>query len=367
MKQNYLFILAFVLSTSSINAQFFQSGNITDNNNKTTEGRVLIDNSNSNVQIKKEGKKQTYNFKNISSATYSGRLYSKIDFENKSFLAHQLIIGKATLLELTNSDYLIIKESGSGKTFNLKKDKTQIPGILAVLFNDCNSIRDAIYKSDEINERILKDIVSDYNNCDYSEFNPTENEISEANTHNTDVFRFYIGFQTNFTSTSVNSFSSVNTTGYGLGLGLSASPGFTGSLQGNLYFDFDVSLIFTGDNVYNNGATPLNYKVNAYRFSLGLEYLFNKKGTLQPFLGIGYGYSSDFYEGKNGAITFKTNNQSYFFLPKVGVLYKLNNSNHIGLTVSYLDYNNYLGYGNYDPIQLYVESSFISVGLNYYF
>jgi len=367
MKQINLLILALILTTSTINAQFFQPGNITDNNNNTTEGRVLIDNSEKKVFIKIDRKTQSYSFINILTVTSNNRLYSKIEFENDNVLGYQLVSGKASLYHLSQEDYLIKKETGEGRIFNLETDKAQIPGILGLLFNDCNEIRDAIQISDAINERILIDIVSDYNNCNYSEYTPTENEMKNANAHNADVVRFYGGFQTNFTSTSVNGFSSVNTTGYGIGFGLSASPTFTGKMQGNLYFDFDVSLIFTGDNVYNNGLTPLNYKVNSYRFSLGVEYIFNKKGTLQPFLGIGYGYSSDLYEGRKGAITFKTNNQSYFYLPKVGVLYKLNNDNHIGLTVGYLEYTNNLGYGNPDPIQLYIESSFISVGLNYHF
>jgi len=375
MKNIHYILIVFICTTTTINAQFFQNGSITDNNNVITEGRVLIDNSDKKVIIKIAGKTQTNNFNSISSVTVNSRVYSKIEFENELFLGYELVSGKASLYHLTQEYYLIIKETGEGKGFNLEENKAQIPGILALLFNDCNEIRDAIHNSDAINERILRDIVSDYNNCSYSDYTPTENEMENANSHNTDVVRFYGGFQTGFNNTTVNNFDSNNTTGFGLGLGIAASPGFTGNLQGNLYFDFDVSMIFTGDNDFSNGFTPLNYKVNSFRFSIGMEYLFNKKGVLQPFLGIGYGYTSDYYDGTIGTINFKDHDQNYFFLPKIGLLYKLNNGKHLGLTVSYItEYENDLSFfydDNNNGIvtlqPLVFDATSISVGLNYYF
>ncbi len=356
---------------TSVNAQFYKSGTITDNNNQTIEGRVAIDNSEKKILLKKEGNIQTYNFNGLINVTINGRLYSKINFENNPFLAHQLKSGKASLYELSNSDYLILMENGSGKQINLKENKAQIPGILALLFNDCNVIRDIIYKTNEINERILKGIVSDYNSCEYSDYNPTENEMKNTNTYNTDAIRFYGGFQTGFNNTTVNDFSSNNTTGFGLGLGIAASPGFTGSLQRNLYFDFDFSMMFTGDNDFNNGSIPLNYKVNTYRFSIGLEYLFNKNGVVQPFLGIGYGYTSDYYKGNMGTISFKDHDQNYFFIPKVGLLYQLNNGKHLGLILSYItEYDNDLSFHFGDELTYYpfvIDASAINLGLNYYF
>ena len=372
MKYIYSILFVCVFTSTTLNAQFYQSGSLTDTINQTTEGRILIDNSEKKVFLKKGGKTQIYLFKNISNATINNRLYSKLSFNNEPFLGYELVSGKASLYHLTEEDYLINKNNEEGRVFNLKEDKMQIPGILSVLFNDCNLIRDAINKSDELNERILREIVSDYNNCSYSDFTPTENEIKNTNTFNTDVVRFYGGFQAGFNNTTVNNFDSNNTTGFGLGLGIAASPGFTGNLQGNLFFDFDVSMIFTGDNDFNNGFTPLNYKANSFRFSIGMEYLLNKEGALQPFLGIGYGYTSDYYKGTIGTIDFKDHDQNFFFIPKIGMLYKLNNGEHIGLTVSYIsEYENDLSFyfgdfpATYYP--LVIDSSTINIGLNYYF
>ncbi len=372
MKNIYYILIAFIFTSSTINAQFFQNGSITNNNNQITEGRVLIDNSDKKVFIKTDGKTQTNNFNSILSVTVNSRIYSKIEFENELFLGYELVSGKATLYHLTAKDYIIIKNNEEGKGFNLEENKAQIPGILALLFNNCNSIRDAIHKSGTINERILRDLVSDYNNCNYSDYTPTENEMKNTNIHNTDVYRFYGGFQTGFNNTTVNDFDANNTTGFGLGLGLAASPGFTGNLQGNLYFDFDVSMIFTGDTNFNNHLEqPLNYNVNSFRFSIGMEYLFNKEGVLQPFLGIGYGYTSDYYNGTIGTIDFKDHDQNYFFIPKAGLLYKLNNGKHIGLTVSYIsEYENDLSFRFGEELTYYplvIETSAINVGLNYYF
>jgi len=369
MKHFYFIFL--LLACTTVNAQFYKSGTITDNNNQTLEGRISIDNSEKKVLLKKDGSTQSYHFNSITNVTVSGRLYSNITFENNIFLAHALVNGKASLFDLNNNDYLILKEDGLGKLINLEEDKAKIPGILGVLFKDCNEIRDVIYKSDEINERILKDIVSGYNSCEYSDYNPTENEMKNANTYNTDTFRFYGGFQTGFNNTTINNFSSNNTSGFGLGLGIAASPGFTGSLQGNLYFDFDFSMIFTGDNDFSNGAIPLNYEVNSYRLSIGLEYLFNKEGKVQPFLGVGFGYTSDYYKGKMGTISFKDDGQNNFFLPKIGLLYQLNNGKHLGLTLSYIsEYENDLSFRFGEDLTYYpflVDTSAFNLGLNYYF
>ena len=78
-------------------------------------------------------------------------------------------------------------------------------------------------------------------------------------------------------SVNINGNGDNNSSSLGLGFGLAASPSFMDKLQGNIYIDFDFSMIFSGDTNFKNGGVPLNYKVNNYRFSLGLEYVFNKK------------------------------------------------------------------------------------------
>tara|TARA_B100000809_G_C15138598_1_gene531858 strand:+ start:1831 stop:2937 length:1107 start_codon:yes stop_codon:yes gene_type:complete len=368
MKLLYTLIAVSIFTVNIAVAQNYHSGTITTNKEQTFEGRVSIDNDSKKVFYKKSEDSDIYNFSTIKNVTIGDVNYTNTTFNNEEYLATTLVSGKASLYELRNDNFLIINES-NGQKFNLKNNKQQIPGILSLLFNDCNPVRDDINKTERFSGKTLISLTNSYNNCEYGTYVPTETEINKANTYNTDTFRFYAALLGSFNSTKVNNYDSNSSNGFGLGLGLAASPSFMGKLQGNIYIDFDLSMIFSGDNDFNNGLIPLNYKVNSYRLSLGLEYVFNKEGILSPFLGIGYGYTSDYYNGYIGAIDFKDHNQNYFFLPKTGVLYKLKNKKHIGLTISYIsEYENNLSFiynEVYNP--LLIKNSFVTIGLNYYF
>ena len=368
MKLFYTLIAFSIFTFNSAVAQNYHSGTITTNNEQTLEGRVSIDNDSKKVVYKKSGGSEIYNFTAIKNVTIGAANYSKITFDNQEYLATTLVSGKASLYELRDDNFLIVNENKVQK-FNLEIDKQQIPGILSLLFNDCNSVRDEINKTAEFSANTLISLTNSYKNCEYGTYVPTETEINKANTYNTDTFRFYAALLGSFNNTKVNNYDSNSSNGFGLGLGLAASPSFMGKLQGNIYIDFDLSMIFSGDNDFKNGEETLNYKVNSYRFSLGLEYVFNKEGMLSPFLGIGYGYTSDYYHGAIRTIDFKDHNQNYFFLPKAGVLYKLKNENHLGLTVSYIsEYENDLTFiYNESSNPLVIKNSFVAIGLNYYF
>lgn len=368
MKLIYTVLTICLFSINNIVAQNYHSGSISTNNQETLEGRVFIDNNSKKILFKNNGNTDFFNFSNIKSVTLGNVSYSKINFENEEYFAASLVSGKAALYKLTNDDFLIINNKASQR-FNLDNDKQQIPGTLSLLFNDCNSVRDEINKTEEFSEKTLSKLTNSYNNCDYGTYVPTETEINKANTYNTDTFRFYTALQGSFNNTNVNNYGSNSSNGFGLGIGLASSPSFMGKLQGNIYIDFDFSMIFNGDNNFENGSTPLNYKVNNYRLSIGLEYVFNKEGMFSPFLGIGYGYTSDYYNGTIGTIDFKDHEQNFFFNPKVGILYKLKNEKHLGLTVTYItEYENNLSFiynEEYNP--LVIKNSFITLGLSYYF
>ena len=367
MKLFYTLVAFSIYTFNSTVAQNYHSGTITTNNGQTVEGRVYIDNDSKKVLFKKSGGSAIYNFTTIKSATIGAANYSKINFDNEEYLATTLVSGKASLFEL-GEEYFIIVNENKNQEFNLEIDKQQIPGILSLLFNDCNLVRDDINKIEDFSENTLISLTNSYNNCEYGTYGPTETEINKANTYNTDSFRFYAALLGSFNNTNVNDNGANSSNGFGLGFGLAASPSFMGKLQGNIYIDFDLSMIFSGDNDFKNGV-PLNYKVNSYRFSLGLEYVFNKAGMLSPFLGIGYGYTSDYFHGAIGTIDFKDQDQNAFFSPKAGILYKLKNGNHLGLTVSYIsEYKNDLTFiYNESSNRLVIKNSFVAIGLNYYF
>ena len=58
----HIYFIFLVLLCTSVNAQFYKSGSITDNNNQTIEGRLSIDNSERKVFLKKDGNTQSYKF-----------------------------------------------------------------------------------------------------------------------------------------------------------------------------------------------------------------------------------------------------------------------------------------------------------------
>lgn len=367
MKTFYSILATVLFSVFTINAQNYQSGSITTNNNETFEGRVAIDNSSEKVLFKKNNESKTYKFNAIKSVIIGNRTYKVFHFKDTDYLANQLQSGIASLYDLSNLDYLILMNYGTEKKFNLDKNKSKIPGTLSLLFNNCNEIRNQI-NNKVIDEKALMELTTFYNNCSYSSYTPTEKEIENAKTNNTDLLRFYAGIQTSFNGLTVND-KTESSQGFGFGFGIGVSPSFVGKAQGNLYFDFDVSLLFTGDKDFKGQGFDLNFNNNSYRFSLGAEYLFNKKGTVKPFIGINYGYTMDYYKGVSGTVKFKDNKQNYFFLPKVGMLFQIENGNHIGVTLSYIsEYENNLSF-NYDDIfhPLVVKNDFIIVGLNYSF
>ena len=366
MKLFYTLVVFSIYTFNSTVAQNYHSGTITTNNGQTVEGRVYIDNDSKKVLFKKSGGSAIYNFTTIKSATIGTANYSKINFDNEEYLATTLVSGKASLFEL-GEEYFIIVNEHKNQEFNLEIDKQQIPGILSLLFNDCNPVRDDINKIEEFSGNSLINLTNSYNNCEYSTYVPTETEIKKANTYNTDTFRFYTALLGSLNKANINGNGANNSSSLGLGFGLAASPSFMDKLQGNVYIDFDFSMIFSGDTNFNNGL----YKVNSYRLSLGLEYIFNKKGVLSPFLGIGFGYTSDYYSGSIETIDFKDQDQNTFFSPKAGILYQLNKGKYLGLTLSYVsEYENDLSfiYGNvatYYPLT--IKNSSLNLGLNYYF
>lgn len=367
MKLFYSIIATLLITINSLTAQNYQTGKITTTNNEILNGKIFLDNNLKNILLKKNNNaSQTYSFDSVSSVFINGREFSKINFKNNTFFAVLLENGKASLYDLSNSDYLIIKENGEGKFINFKEDKSQLPGILSLLFNDCNEIRSKINNSETYSEKTLINLTNNYNNCNYGEYSPTQKELESANSYNTDTFHYYFGIQTSFNNLSVNNVSK-SSQSFGLGLGISSSPSFLRKVQGNIYFDFDISLLFSGESEFKNFSPNLSFNMNSYRFSLGAKYLFNKKGSIKPFLGIGYGYTMDYYKGDYGTVAFKDNKQNYFFIPKVGALFQLSNGNHLGFTLSYIsEYENNLSFIVNDFFYPFiVKHDFYVIGLSY--
>lgn len=178
MKLFYTLVAFSIYTFNSTVAQNYHSGTITTNNGLTVEGRVYIDNDSKKVLFKKSGGSAIYNFTTIKSATIGTASYSKINFDNEEYLATTLVSGKASLFEL-GEEYFIVVNENKNQELNLEIDKQQIPGILSLLFNDCNTVRDDINKIEGLSGNTLINLINTYNNCEYSTYLPTETEIKK--------------------------------------------------------------------------------------------------------------------------------------------------------------------------------------------
>lgn len=290
---------------------------------------------------------------------------------NFGMQAQELVTGKATLTELKNDVYEITKKDGTKKTIDLKPNAQEfVPGVLSVLFKDCEQVRLAVFELVKITEQELINMVTDYNNCNYSPFKPTENEAENAANFQGDKFALFasVGASVNRTS-FFNTDDSENLTQTGLAFGIAATPGFLGTLQGNLYITLEVGAGFSATKDFGNAPHPTDFKKDSQRANLGLEYHFNKNGTLIPVAGIGVGIATDHYKGNYNGYDFNERDGSTFAIPKVGLLYALDNKKSLGLLFSYIPaYTNDLSFRVEDEIiPLFIDTSFINAGLYFYF
>lgn len=285
--------------------------------------------------------------------------------------AQELVKGQATLIKIKEGVYEIKKEDGTVKKIDVRPNaNTHLQGTLSVLFKDCEKTRLSVFELITISEYDLIKTVKEYNNCDYSQYKPTEKEVEQAANFQGDQFKLVgsIGASLN----NINFFNLNNNEnliqGY-LSFGIAATPGFLRNLQGNLYFTFEANAAFSADKEFKNAPFSTNFKKDTYKISLGAEYHFNKNGTFQPLIGIGVGLANDHYRGQYDIYTIKQNKGSTFWTPKIGALYSLNEKNAIGVIVSYIPkYENDLSFiANKEVIPLFINTSVLNAGLYYYF
>lgn len=350
-------------------AQNYQSGVITTSKNLSVKGKVFIDNDLKKVYVKYNGDQKDYQFKEVKSIFINKELYSKINFNNEDYFTSLVVSGKASLYQINRYNFLLINVNKKQK-LNVIQDHQKIRGFLSLIFNDCNPIRDEINHTHEFSKKTLTELTILYNKCDYRAYKPTEKELNQANRFNTDFFRLYVSLLGSVNNNQINNNASNNNSGFGIGIGLASSPSFMGNLKENIFFNFDIAILFTGNSEFENEFL-LNFKQNSFRLSLGIEFVFNKEGIVLPFLGIGYGYSSDYYNGTIETINFKDHKQNFFFNPKVGVFYKLKNKKLLGITINYLTgFKNDLSFRYGEELTYYplvINQSSISLGLSYQF
>lgn len=285
--------------------------------------------------------------------------------------AQELVSGKTSLNKLQKDVYEISKEDGTKKTIDLRPNVEEyVPGILSVLFKDCENVRLAVFEMVEINEDKLISVVNNYNNCNYTPFEPTEKEVRQSTNFQGDQYKLFASLGASVNRTSFFNFDDYeNLTQGQLSFGLAATPGFMGSLQGNLYVTLEVSAAFSGDKDFENATFETNLKKNSQKANLGMEYHFNKNGTIRPLLGIGIGLSSDHYKGNYNGYKISERDGSGFAIGKLGVLFSLDEKKSLGVILSYIpEYENDLTFWNGDEVvPLIIDTHYINAGLYLYF
>jgi hypothetical protein len=100
-----------------------------------------------------------------------------------------------------------------------------------------------------------------------------------------------------------------------------------------------------------------------------LEYHFNKNGSIRPLIGIGIGLSSDHYKGNYNGYDLNERDGSVFAIPKLGVLFSLDEKKSLGVILSYIpEYENDLSFRTEDDIiPLIIDTHFFNAGLYLYF
>lgn len=285
--------------------------------------------------------------------------------------AQELVTGKAVLTRLATGIYEIKKEDGTTKKINIRPNEdTHVQGTLAVLFRDCEKLRQSVFDSHLVTEGQLIQAVETYNNCEYTPFEPTEKEIKQAANFQGDEYKLFASIGGSLNRISFFNFDDYeNLTQGQASFGIAATPGFIGSLQGNLYVTLEVNAAFSGDKDFGNSPFETNFRKDSQKANLGLEYHFNKNGSIRPLIGIGIGLSSDHYKGNYNGYKLNERDGSAFAIPKLGVLFSLDEKKSLGVILSYIpEYENDLSFRTEDDIiPLIIDTHFFNAGLYLYF
>ncbi len=285
--------------------------------------------------------------------------------------AQELVSGKATLTRVASGIYEIKKTDGTLKKINIRPNEDKhLQGTLAVLFSDCEQLRQSVFDSQLFTEGQLIQAVEKYNNCDYKPFEPTEKEIKQAANFQSDEYKLFASIGGSLNSISFFNFGNSENLAQGqLSFGLAATPGFLGSLQGNLHLTLEASAAFSGDRNFGNSPFTTNFKKNSFRASFGTEYHFNKNGSIKPLIGISVGLVRDRYNGNYDGYKIKQTEGSAYWEPKAGVLFSLDAKKSLGVIVSYIpEYENDLSFiGNGEIVPLIIDTHYINAGLYLYF
>jgi len=349
MRTTIILALILVGLVPQIHAQNFKKGSLTLIDGGSVSGKVQVDYNGQSINFKSADQgERSYTFDQVIGVYIGKDHYAKMAFDEQVRYGLSLTTGKASLYEFSATDFGLIMEDGRSQLLNTTAGQNQIPGALSVLFSDCNELRDRIKYEGNFDRRNLRSYTEQYNQCDYGAgYAPTLAEAADAEAE--DLIDVYVAVGPGFSNVGFFDGDQTDTaTSFGFEVGILTTPSFVGSLQGNIYFGIEGSFNFTGDTDFDSAPNPINYSQNAYRALLFTQYHFNKKGSFQPYLGIGIGFSGDYFDGSYNGDSFKIRGDgSVLWNPRAGIIFNLNEKHSIGLTLSYIPaYDNTLTFPN---------------------
>ncbi|PQB05024.1 outer membrane beta-barrel protein [Aureitalea marina] len=374
MKRNMLLLLLTVICGSLVQAQSFYSGSLELSNGTTMEGRLYLDQQNEAVRFKGGGDEDSFAFSSVRSVQIKKRTYTPLSAGSQTWMAASLDAGKATLYHLGGRNFLVSSPNGAqmveAGNAGQGGGSQKIRGVLSVIYQDCNSIRETINNLIDFRESNLVNLNQAYNSCEYGDYAPTDREVQKAEKFNTDIFRFYLGAGIGLNSVKFfDTGSSESLVSPRLNAGVTVSPAFNNNLRGALFFYFNGAVNLPSENDFGNSPSPTTIKITSWQFDLGTEYLFNSKGKVKPLIGIGIGFAADRFKGNVAGEGFNIGGGNVFFTPRAGVQFALNNGGHLGLIANFIPrYDNDLTFPrNGQIIPLIVNSQWTNFTLVYYF
>lgn len=374
MKRFTLLLVLMVFGMSMLKAQSYYSGTIELTNGTQMQGRVSLDQENKQVLFKGGGDEDAFGFNSVRSVQIKKNTYTPQNVGGDSWMASAIDAGKATLYHLGGRNYLVSSPNGTqmveAGNAGQGGGSQKIRGVLSVIYQDCNSIRETINNLIDFRESNLVNLNKTYNSCEYGAYSPTDREARKAEKFNTDIFRFYLGAGLGLNSVKFfDTGSSETLASPRLNAGVTVSPAFNDNLRGALFFYFNGAVNLPSERDFGNAPTPTTMKITSWQFDLGTEYLFNHNGKVKPLLGIGIGFAADRFKGNVNGQGFNIGGGNVFFTPKAGVLFALNNGGHLGLVANFIPrYENDLSFPrNNQVVPLIVNSQWTNINLIYYF
>lgn len=293
-------------------------------------------------------------------------VYAKTSIGGANYYAFQITKGNSSVYGITGEKYLVNSNNSQARIVDLNQKSNKLGGTLSVIYSDCLKVRELIANSSNINESELKTIAETYNTCEYKAYEPTLDEVLNANKSRNDKVAFFIGAGIGLSSVKFE--ENGESDGYASSffqIGVQGFPAFSREKLNRLSFSAQLQYWLGARNDYTNTTFTRDYKVTSARLLIGTEYTFLTQKTLQPFLGLNLGISSDTYHGTLGGSEIKINKGNTLYGFTTGVNFQFDQS-RLNVAATYFPETKTNVRTRVSP-SLIVYNTTLSIGVNYFF